>query len=74
MGRQDPADDVLVNVDAEGFRDLLVDSSIAKSTIGPLQFEDELDQLCLGTFQPRRCLGLGGEPILGVPALAHQAE
>ena len=44
MGRQNPADDVLVNLDAEGFCHLLGNPGAAETGIASLKFHDGSDQ------------------------------
>ena len=47
---QNPAHDVLVDVDAEGQRDLLGDALAAPSTITPFHFNDRVDQCFRWSF------------------------
>ena len=52
MGRQNPADHILVNVDPEGLGDLLGNSGTTPPRIAPLELEDRLNQVGRGPFGP----------------------
>ena len=59
MDSENPADDILVDADAEGPRDLLGATRAAPSAIASFHFNDRVDQLLVGPLGP-------GRPTVGV--------
>jgi hypothetical protein len=59
VNAQDAADNILVDLDAEGQRDLLSNARTASAGVAPFHGYNRVNQAFLGPFGPGRCLRLG---------------